>query len=99
MPKAQKKGSVDAAEVERLASLSRISLGGPEKERLRAELSPILEYFATLDRLDLTKAPLPSSGMPDGRAREDMVEPSSPDSLLSGVPQKKGRYVRAPRVF
>jgi hypothetical protein len=31
--------------------------------------------------------------------RDDLVGPSIPGELLEGVPQKKGRYVRAPRVF
>jgi Asp-tRNA(Asn)/Glu-tRNA(Gln) amidotransferase C subunit len=31
--------------------------------------------------------------------REDIVVPSTPEPILEGVPQRKGRYVRAPRVF
>ena len=42
--------SVDARQVERLADLSRLSLAPHEAERLRGELSSILEYFAVLDR-------------------------------------------------
>lgn len=85
-------------DVRRLASLSRLTITRPEEERLRKELSSILEYFRIVDGV---------SG-PQGRAvlkqdawtlRRD--EPGSSDSegVLKGVPHKRGRLVRAPRVF
>ena len=91
--------SVDARQVERLADLSRLSLAPHEAERLRGELSSILEYFAVLDRANLSKGiPLQGSAA-DSPRREDVIRPSNPDEILAGVPQRKGRYVRAPRVF
>ena len=91
--------SVDLRQVERLGDLSRLSLGPAEAERLRGELSSILDYFATLDKVDLSKVVLGSQATKDGGLREDVVRPSTADAILEGVPQKKGRYVRAPRVF
>ncbi len=96
--KVQRPPSVDAAQVERLAELSRLSLSPQEAERLRGELSSILEYFAALDKVDASKAG-PSEEAASGGLREDEVRPSTPDEILQGVPQRKGRYVRAPRVF
>jgi aspartyl-tRNA(Asn)/glutamyl-tRNA(Gln) amidotransferase subunit C len=96
--KTQKATSVDIREVEKLAGLSRLSLGQQEAERLRGELSSILEYFATLDKVDVSKV-AQTQGVQDGLLREDVVRPSTPEDILRGVPQKKGRYVRAPRVF
>ena len=96
--KAQGSPSVDARQVERLAELSRLSLGPQEAERLRGELSSILEYFAALDKVDVSKAS-PAQNAPSGSLREDAARPSAPDEILQGVPQRKGRYVRAPRVF
>jgi len=91
--------SVDARLVERLADLARLSFTPEEAERLKGELSSILEYFATLDKVDVSKVPLPEgSGKGEG-LREDAVGPSIPEKVLRGVPQKRGRYVRAPRVF
>ena len=90
---------MDLRQVERLADLSRLSLGPQEAERLRGELSSILEYFATLDKVDVSKIPAAAAGSQDGGLREDVVRPSTPDEILRGVPQRKGRYVRAPRVF
>jgi aspartyl-tRNA(Asn)/glutamyl-tRNA(Gln) amidotransferase subunit C len=97
--KTQKTTSVDIREVEKLAGLSRLSLGQDEAERLRGELSSILEYFATLDKVDISKVAQTQEGVQDGLLREDVVRPSTPEDILRGVPQKKGRYVRAPRVF
>jgi aspartyl/glutamyl-tRNA(Asn/Gln) amidotransferase C subunit len=90
--------SVDARKVERLAELSRLSLSPQEAERLRGELSSILDYFAALDKVDVSKA-APAHDVAAGGLREDAARPSSPDEILQGVPQRKGRYVRAPRVF
>lgn len=89
---------MDASQVGRLAELSRLSLSAQEAERLRGELSSILEYFAALDKVDVSKSGQVEDAEPGG-LREDSVRPSSPDEILQGVPQRKGRYVRAPRVF
>ena len=94
-----KSPSVDVRQVQRLADLSRLSLAPQEAERLREELSSILGYFAVLDKANLAKdLPLQESATEDAQ-REDVVRPSNPDEILAGVPQRKGRYVRAPRVF
>jgi len=96
--KVQGPPSVEAPQVERLAELSRLSLSPQEAERLRGELSSILEYFAALDKVDVSEVGPPQSAT-SGGLREDAVRPSTPDEILQGVPQRKGRYVRAPRVF
>ena len=90
---------MDLRQVERLADLSRLSLGPQEAERMRGELSSILGYFATLDKVEVSKSPAPQGTLQEGVLREDVVRPSTPDEILPGVPQRKGRYVRAPRVF
>jgi len=64
---------------------------------LLSEFSSILEYFKVLDRLAVP--------VEEGRTvvpaglRRDEVGPSDGDGLLKGVPRRKGRLVRAPRVF
>ena len=97
--KAKKAPSVDLHQVERLADLSRLSLDSKEAETLRGELSSILDYFATLDEVDISMAPVHQEVSRGGGLREDVVRPSTPEEVLKGVPQRKGRYVRAPRVF
>ena len=108
---------VDAHLVERLAGLARLSLDPHEAEKLQAELSSILEYFAALDSVvDLSKrdsreeegwrgggsSSSTNSSQVDattGGMRDDQPAPSTAEPILEGVPQRKGRYVRAPRVF
>jgi len=97
--KPQKTTSVDLRQVERLADLSRLSLGPGEAEKLRSELSSILGYFAALDKVEVPNSSPASERLQDGGLRDDIARPSTPDVILEGVPQKKGRYVRAPRVF
>lgn len=93
-----KKESFGTREVERLAGLAKLSLSQAEAQKLGSDLSSILEYFATLDKVDLSGArELPSAGG-DG-LRDDVVRPSTPEEVLEGVPQRKDRFVRAPRVF
>lgn len=97
-PKPAKAPTVDLHEVERMANLSRLSLTSQEEGRLQRELSSILEYFATLDKIDVSK--ISSEAAEEGGSlRQDVVMPSEPEAILKGVPQKKGRYVKAPRVF
>jgi aspartyl-tRNA(Asn)/glutamyl-tRNA(Gln) amidotransferase subunit C len=91
--------SVDLPQVERLADLARLSLGPQEAERLRGELSSILEYFAALGKVDVSGVADGAGASREGGLREDVVRPSMPAEILEGVPQRKGRYVRAPRVF
>ena len=86
-------------QVERLADLSRLSISPREAERLRIELSSILDYFATLDRVDVSGTPPFRSNLGERSTREDTVGASIPEEILKGVPQRKGRYIRAPRVF
>jgi len=92
---------VDLGQVERLADLSRLSVSPKEAERLRSELTSILGYFAALDKVDLPKSTqaLEPSPEDDGGMRDDVERPCSPDAILEGVPKRKGRFVRAPRVF
>jgi len=98
-PRARKSPFVDIHQVQRLADLSRLSLAPQEAERLRGEISSILEYFAVLDKVILAKGLPLDESVTEGAQREDAVRPSNPDEILAGVPQRKGRYVRAPRVF
>jgi aspartyl/glutamyl-tRNA(Asn/Gln) amidotransferase C subunit len=98
-PRTQRASSVDLRQVERLADLSRLSLGPQEAERLRGELSSVLEYFAALEKVDVSDVAKGADASQEGGLREDVVRPSMPAEILEGVPQRKGRYVRAPRVF
>lgn len=44
---------ITLAEVRRVASLARLELGDDELEKTRAQLDSILDYMATLEKLDV----------------------------------------------
>lgn len=90
--------SVDLGEVEKLAGLAHLAMSPQEAERLQDELSSILAYFSTLDKVDVSKVK-DVGGALQPSLREDAPRPSTPEEVMRGVPQKRGRYVRAPRVF
>ncbi len=94
----QTKTSITPDEIKRLGDLAKISITPAEEERLRTELSSILDYFKAVDKAggDATVS-VPTQQA--GSLRPDEVSPSDPDGVMNGVPQKKGRFVKAPRVF
>ena len=84
-------------QVRRLASLSRLTLTGPEEETLTGEFSSILGYFRVVDGVgDAIDTESPSVA---NVTRPDEVAPSDPEGVMKGVPRRRGRLVRAPRVF
>ncbi|MDA4122867.1 MAG: aspartyl/glutamyl-tRNA amidotransferase subunit C [Thaumarchaeota archaeon] len=83
--------------VRRLAGLSRLNLTASEEERLLSEFSSILEYFKVLDRSAGPAEDGPT--VTPANLRRDEVGPSDGDGVMKGVPRRKGRLVRAPRVF
>ena len=93
-----RKASVDLGQIKRLSELSKLSLSPPEAERMERELSSVLEYFGVIDRADAGSA-VARTEKGVARGRPDEVASSMPDQILAGVPQKKGRLVRAPKVF
>jgi aspartyl/glutamyl-tRNA(Asn/Gln) amidotransferase C subunit len=85
-------------DVRRLAGLSRLNLTSVEEEELKAELSSILGYFRAVDSVPGSGPPAKDRVVP-ADLRSDEVKPSQAEGVLRGVPRKKGRLVRAPRVF
>jgi len=90
------KSKITVEQVRRLGELAKLEIDPAAEEDLREELSAVLDYFDVLDKVPQSQGgeyALPS------RMRSDEVRPSEPTAVLKGVPQKKGRLVRAPRVF
>jgi len=89
------------AEVDHIASLARLQLTDEEKARFRDQLSSILDYMATLRRLD-TSAIEPTATVLPLRTvlRPDVVTPSLPvGELLALAPAAEARMFRVPPVF
>jgi aspartyl/glutamyl-tRNA(Asn/Gln) amidotransferase C subunit len=98
MTKTKTKTKITAEEVRRLGNLAKLSMSASEEERLREELSSILNYFHIVDQVseDVVIDQLSDDA---SNLRADEVRPSDPEGVLRGVPQRKGRFVKAPRVF
>ncbi len=99
----KKKGEgvvISKAEVARIAELAHLSLGPREEERYSRELSAIVEYFRIIGRAELSNiAPMYHTTELTNVFRGEEVVPTDPAPILDGVPKRKGRLVRAPRVF
>lgn len=77
-----------AAEVSEIAHLAMLTLAPEEAERMRLELSAILEAMAALAAVDTTGVVPMTHAMPmDLRLRPDLVEPSLPvETALAAAP-------------
>jgi len=79
-------------EVLHIALLARLGLGGEEVERMREQLSNILENFEVLQQVDTSEVPPTSHSVPlQNVAFEDEVRASfSPEEILANAPQQEG---------
>ena len=93
--------SVSREEVDELALLARLELGDAEKERLRGDLSAILDYVAQLASVDTTGVEPMTHAVPlDCPLRPDAVGPSlAVDEALADAPQRIDDFFGVPRII
>ncbi len=90
-------------EVQHIARLARVGLEEKEIEKLRTDLSAVLDSFRELEQADVTG--VPAEGLLPGRQnslRDDV--PSVPDSnerdrIVSLFPRKEGNALKVKAVF
>ena len=82
------------ADVEHVAALARLGLSVAEKERLRDQLSSILDHIAALDELDTAAIPPTAQVIAVGNVtRADEVRPSLPlEQVLRNAPRQSGGF-------
>jgi aspartyl-tRNA(Asn)/glutamyl-tRNA(Gln) amidotransferase subunit C len=87
-------------EVAEIAFLARLRLGEDEAERLRGDLSQILDYVEELRGVDTEGIEPMTHAVPmDCPLREDVVTPSlSADEALAEAPEREEDYFVVPRV-
>jgi aspartyl-tRNA(Asn)/glutamyl-tRNA(Gln) amidotransferase subunit C len=78
------------ADVEHVAALARLGLTEEEKERMRDQLSSILEHIEALEELDTAAIPPTAQVLALSNVmREDVVRPSLPrEALLANAPRQ-----------
>ena len=93
------RSKIGVSTVKHLAWLTRIDLTEKEAREIAKQLSRILEYFSKIDEVDTSVVePLYHPLEVQKVARSDEPAPFPADEILKIVPNKKGRYVKAPRI-
>jgi aspartyl-tRNA(Asn)/glutamyl-tRNA(Gln) amidotransferase subunit C len=88
-------------EVLHIARLARLGLTETEVDRLREQLSNILEQFEALQQVDTTDVPPTAQSIPlQNVTRDDEVADSLPPSeILANAPRKEGECFRVKAVL
>ncbi|MFC1663589.1 Asp-tRNA(Asn)/Glu-tRNA(Gln) amidotransferase subunit GatC [Patescibacteria group bacterium] len=93
-------------EAQHIAKLARLDLKEKEMQKFQKEFSVILNYFASLKKLDVSKVEptfqsvQSSSEAGMGGVKEDSCSPfSKTEKLIQMSPEKKKRYVRVKAIL
>ncbi|MBM4463025.1 MAG: Asp-tRNA(Asn)/Glu-tRNA(Gln) amidotransferase subunit GatC [Chloroflexi bacterium] len=88
-------------EVKHLALLARLGLDEDEVERLREQLSNILENFEILQQVDTTDVPPTAHSIAlENVLREDEAGPSLPaDQILANAPNREDDFFKVRAVL
>lgn len=92
---------ISRADVEHVARLARLSLDEVELERMRAQLSIILQYIDKLRGLDTDAVEPTAHAVPLVNVmRDDEVAPCFPrEEMLANAPDRAGEFFRVPRII
>ena len=90
-----------AEEVRHIARLARLGVTDQEVERLRDQLSTILEHFALLNAIDTEGVPPTAQSFDLANVdRQDESRPSATrDEVFENAPRTEGSYIRVRRVL
>ncbi len=88
-------------EVLHIALLARLGLADAEVDKLREQLSNILENFEILQQVDTTGIPPTAQSIPlQNVVKDDEVTPSLPlNDILANAPRKEGNFFRVRAVL
>lgn len=92
---------LNLATVEHIAMLARLGLTQEEKERLRDQLSGVLDHISMLEEVDTENIP-PTAQVIELQniMREDVVEPSLPvDDVLRNAPRTEDGFIKVNAVL
>ncbi|MBM7842792.1 MULTISPECIES: Asp-tRNA(Asn)/Glu-tRNA(Gln) amidotransferase subunit GatC [Herpetosiphon] len=93
--------SLTPEQVRQVAHLARLKLADDEMERMRLQLSSILDHIELLQAVDVTDVPI-TAQVTDltNVTRVDAVTSSLPvDAALANAPDRQGDYFRVKAVF
>ena len=86
--------ALSIADVEHVAALARLGLTDEEKERLRVQLSSILEHIAAMDRLDTSAIPPTAQVIALSNVlRDDVARPGlTQEQALANAPRERDGF-------
>lgn len=94
---------ISKEQVEHIAKLARIKLKEEEIEKYQKDLSEILEYFAVLQEVNVSRAePMTHSITLENVSREDAVRPGNPallQKLVAMFPGVREGFLKVKAVF
>ncbi len=92
--------SIDNSVVKKIANLSKINLSEKESENLKHELNKILDWVDDLKKVDTKMVePMLSVFNENMKMRDDKVELTNTDEILSNAPDKKENFFVVPKVI
>ena len=88
-------------EVRHIAALARVAMTDDEIERMRDEMSNILDHFDVLQQADTTGVePTGHSAGLEAVMRDDIADASSPrDDVLANAPRSEDGFIRVRAVL
>jgi aspartyl-tRNA(Asn)/glutamyl-tRNA(Gln) amidotransferase subunit C len=93
------KAKITRKDIKHLAWLARIGLSDKEELEMIPELNKIIEYFGKIDKINTEKiVPTYQILEVSNTVREDKPKPFPADKILKNMPNKKSRYIKAPRM-
>lgn len=92
--------AIERAEVERIAALARLEIGEDAIERTARELSAVLEFVATLRKLDLGGCDPTTFAPPGAPLREDRPNGRrlTPEQALAMAPEAEDGFFLVPPI-
>lgn len=91
---------ISREDVRRIAELARLEIPEGELDRMRAELSEVIDFVAALNRLDLTECEPTSFAPRDAPLREDVVNGRrlGAEAALAAAPDREDGFFRVPPI-
>lgn len=92
--------SIESSTVDHVAMLARLALTPEERERLREQLSAILEHINVISEADTSEVPTASVAAARNVMVPDQARPSVPrEALLANAPATEDGYLRVRAVL
>lgn len=93
--------SIDRETVDHVARLARLALSDEERDRLRDQLSAILEHINVIAEADTSDVPASANILPMWNVMaQDVSRPSyPPQQLLANAPSREDNYFRVRAVL